>query len=372
MQLQAMFESHPLTGVFGGPSLKETRVLRWTALCLVFLMTLFIDTLFFSTFYPSAGECETYTDEAACITPQNSAVSSPLCTWVADRSLENGGTCGASPPPSDFVFAMIIVLMIIIIAVPLSFLYEYLLVSVCAFRPEFEVWGWSTDGILGSSTQSVGLYDTSKLKPLITILRDMIREEEQYTRKAGIHSPTSPGSPGMDSPTSVMPVASNGGHEDLEQLAADTLAVYNELLNVDVELEEMLTTTFEYLRIAQQRERINEDGRATVDAIRSTLGVNSDGTPVPLSTFQWIWYGSARKRLRAKLKFARKQEQEIRTVLGQLGSSEILGKDIALIQYFVLEQFSAFKRYALRAHFFAFDATSSLPIHPAKWLAGWA
>ncbi|KAJ1382582.1 hypothetical protein B484DRAFT_25532, partial [Ochromonadaceae sp. CCMP2298] len=139
MQLRAMFESHPLTGVFGGPSLKETRVLRWTTLCLVFLMTLFIDTLFFSTFYPSAGECETYTDETACITPQNSAVSSPLCTWGADRSLENGGTCAASPPPSDFVFAMIVVLMIIIIAVPLSFLYEYLLVSVCAFRPEFEV-----------------------------------------------------------------------------------------------------------------------------------------------------------------------------------------------------------------------------------------
>ncbi|KAJ1429393.1 REJ domain-containing protein [Ochromonadaceae sp. CCMP2298] len=341
MQLRAMLEAHPLTGVFGGPSLRETRVLRWTTLCLVFLMTLFIDTLFFSTFYPSAGECETYTDEVACITPQNSAVSSPLCTWGADRSLENGGSCAASPPPSDFVFSMIIVLMIIVIAVPLSFLYEYVLLSVCALRPAFEVWGMY--GVLGSSTQSVGLYDTSKLQPPITNLRD----------KSRVHAHTNS--------RTIKPVT--GGHD---LLAADTLAVYHELLSVDGELEEILSTLE---RLSAQTERVNED--VTV-AIRSILGVNSDGTPVPLSTLQWIRYGSARRRLRAKLELARRQEREICAVLGQLGSGETLGKDVALIQYFVLEQFSAFKRYALRAHFFAFDATSSLPIHPAKWAAGWA
>ncbi len=44
---------------------------------------------------------------------------------------------------------------------------------------------------------------------------------------------------------------------------------------------------------------------------------------------------------------------------------------MALIQYFVLEQFNAFKRYALKYQFFFFPSSTPQKINAIVWLAGW-
>ncbi|KAJ1435214.1 hypothetical protein B484DRAFT_275026 [Ochromonadaceae sp. CCMP2298] len=151
--LHTLLRLHPYTVMFYTASLQCNRVLRWTLLVLSVLISIFIDTLFFSTFFPDTGECQLYTTEVDCIKPINKALSTPLCMWEVDIEVQAGGSCLLTPPPSDMTFVMILVLLTVVIAVPLSVIAEYFVVTYGVRRPAFERWGcWSPN--LGCTTQS--------------------------------------------------------------------------------------------------------------------------------------------------------------------------------------------------------------------------
>ena len=97
-------------------------------------------------------------------------------------------------------------------------------------------------------------------------------------------------------------------------------------------------------------------------AIEEQLGVRSDGSPVPLTFIEWLRYGSPRSKLEAIISNARDQEDEILSALDELGEIEVLSMDTALTQFFILEQFSLFKRYALSTQFFTFATFTALPV----------
>jgi hypothetical protein len=48
-----------------------------------------------------------------------------------------------------------------------------------------------------------------------------------------------------------------------------------------------------------------------------------------------------------------------------------MNRDVALMQYFILDQFTPIKRYVLGHKLFIFSVSSSLPISPTVWTLTW-
>ena len=56
--------------------------------------------------------------------------------------------------------------------------------------------------------------------------------------------------------------------------------------------------------------------------------------------------------------------------VGSLGAGDLPTKEVALLQHFILEQFSAAKQFVLRRHMFDGCPTAA-PVHPLAWIYGW-
>jgi hypothetical protein len=123
--------------MFFQPSLRNTRVVRWTNLMLTILLNLFIDTLFFGVFYPDTGSCESYTSKVDCLQYTNMATDDRVCQWsTADK------TCSPNPPPSTYMYVVVVVMMTLIVSVPMGFLYEVVIWQYCVRRPKIKGWSW--------------------------------------------------------------------------------------------------------------------------------------------------------------------------------------------------------------------------------------
>lgn len=109
------------------------------------------------------------------------------------------------------------------------------------------------------------------------------------------------------------------------------------------------------------------------ESVRLLLHLNADGSSLPLTICQNIRYKNARHRIKTKILRSRRQAEAIVSQLSGLNdSSEAEEKDSALMQYFIMEQFSAFKRLSLRRHFFNFDELTPDSIAFWKWLLAWS
>jgi len=91
---------------------------------------------------------------------------------------------------------------------------------------------------------------------------------------------------------------------------------------------------------------------------------------VPLTIRQWLWFGTPRKRLDAKITKARKKAMEISEEVEGFEDEQADYKDTTLIQRFILEQMAPFKRFALEKELFSFEETPS-DCHPIPWIIGW-
>ena len=120
----------------------------WISFWIQILASIFVDTLFFSTFFPDGGVCESYTTEATCIIPMNNAMNTPLCIWTAQKKLTNGGTCSLSPPPADVTFTFILVVLTIIVTIPIVMFLNRILYYAFQ-RPQLSLWGWNEEYWLG-------------------------------------------------------------------------------------------------------------------------------------------------------------------------------------------------------------------------------
>ena len=68
---------------------------------------------------------------------------------------------------------------------------------------------------------------------------------------------------------------------------------------------------------------------------------------------------------------ARVQANTLVLKLSKHGAGDTKGKEILLLQHFILEQFSTFKQFVLRRHMFDFTSNSQTPAHPLLWLLAW-
>lgn len=307
----------------------------------------------------------------------NDALNTALCTWE-DLTLEYGGSCTATPPPEDMMFVIILVMLTLVISVPLSFVFDFVMTTYCAKRPDLKKWGYNTEAILGRSTQSLGEFNTDKLSaPIVALRKEVALSREALGVSARFHSEDYMKSGARQS----------AQEREVNDVNTEAREVYDEFNGVAEEVEEILDGVITFLTVTLRNQTVPwhthtglgvsasaalQLNAAKIGAIEDQLGVRADGTPVPLTILEYLCYGNARAKLESKIEDAREKERDIVDVLVELGENELLSKDEALTQFFVLEQFSVFKQYALRSQLFSFAATTALPVDPLYWVVAWA
>jgi hypothetical protein len=111
--------------------------------------------------------------------------------------------------------------------------------------------------------------------------------------------------------------------------------------------------------------------RATIDAFEEHLGIFPDGTFVPLTFKQQLFFGTPMAKLEYKIDKARKRTKEVVRAVVSLQSTDDDGRDIALLREFILECLSPFKRYALKVNNSAYDEATirivSWPVYIVAW-----
>jgi hypothetical protein len=111
--------------------------------------------------------------------------------------------------------------------------------------------------------------------------------------------------------------------------------------------------------------------KATIDAFEEHLGIFPDGTFVPLTFKQRLFFGTPMAKLEYKINKARKRTKEVVEAVGSLQSTDDDGRDIALLREFILECLSPFKRYALKVNNSAYDEATirnvSWPVYIVAW-----
>ena len=101
------------------------------------------------------------------------------------------------------------------------------------------------------------------------------------------------------------------------------------------------------------------------------LGLYPDGLSAPAGMWRKFMKNDPASRLKRKLSRSRQESNRIIKELSLMDDIlEIQEKDTALLQYFILEQFSAVKRYALKKHFLQYETQPRL-IGFWKWLFVW-
>ena len=111
---------------------------------------------------------------------------------------------------------------------------------------------------------------------------------------------------------------------------------------------------------------------ARIEAIEEHLGILPDGSFVPLTLRQRMFFGTPLAKLQYKVKKVRGKCNEVveRIQSGQhVGNDE---KDMALLREFILECLSPFKRYALEANNSAYDRLSIEPVSWTVYIISWA
>ena len=118
----------------------------------------------------------------------------------------------------------------------------------------------------------------------------------------------------------------------------------------------------------QHRQQVES---ARIEAIEEHLGMFPDGSFVPLSFRQRMFFGTPMAKLHYKVKKVRARCDE---VVARIQSEECISndeRDIALLREFVLECLSPFKRYALESNNRAHDRLSVESVSWAVYISSW-
>ena len=110
---------------------------------------------------------------------------------------------------------------------------------------------------------------------------------------------------------------------------------------------------------------------AKLDAIQEYLGMFLDGTPVPLTLRQRIFFGSPVAKLEYKITKVRLAAKGIIRDINSCRPWEADIKDTRLIRMFVLECLSPFKRYALEVNNLSYDERTRKKSSWFTYAASW-
>ena len=372
--------------MFINPSLHEPRVIRWLTCILNILLNLFIDTLFYSIFFSDTGICEQYINEQTCITSTNFITNTNSCLWTANN---NDGSCSMNPPPTTMIFIIVVVIITLVISLPLSIFYAYILSEFCSKYPNLEVWGLISVGWYGPRERNIlASNNTARESPLKVlfqknngkiVFKEMNNENISETSTSFSLGKESSLNPNKDKTKLTM-----------NKLNLEISKTYDDLHSTEYEVELLLFKAKRFLSMVKDND-INSnnnnhhshyhysqiywktaDGKNKIllkqQAIEKYLGLDINGEEIPLSIWDYLYYYSNKQKIISKLNNIRKIARIIKDDITNDGSSEQYQRDIKLLQFFILENFTSFKKFILKKQFSYLSLSLPSTIHPLLWL----
>ena len=331
----AMLKHHLWLSMFSYGSLQNTRTTRFIILCNNLLVLILIDSLVYEVMY-SNSNCTVFSGVHGGTNTTCLSYKYLYCTCNWDEATQ---ICSINPPPTNveyFVFLTILIAFLSI--VPQAFVI-FVVKTILSRRPLLDDIGMSSIKWLGSHSNN-GLFRSNRMSELGTAFA------VNFGEKASVQSSRY--------------IPNTAERESEKQRLAEVVALskayrYYDCMTVEEEFTALiqrvtsaLTDQLEHSKIPWRYQGSVSLEEARLEAIQSQLGIYPDGTAMPLTWVQWIFFGTPKKRLEWKLRKVRAKAKEIAKRLHIFGSAESDVKDMMLIQYFIMEQISPFKRYALQ------------------------
>jgi len=301
-------------------SLNYTRSLRFLALTNNIMILMFVNTLFYSEFFPSS--CRDYSASAGgsnvtCLASTSSWSGHSTCLWDARH-----GICKINPPPSSLQFYAVVAIIVALFAIVPSTAMSFIMEEYCTKRPELESIGLDSREWLGrpSDPSEYGLPVCRRSELGIAFDREQERE--------GYHTG---------------PLA----NEDLGYVLTSALSINEEVNHVLEDARKFLLQYLARTGVSWRDTGLGNEMEARRNAIMKQLGLHLDGSFEPLPLWRRIYFGNAIKLLRAKFHSIRHKSKDILEMMKSFSQGEEDMRDRCLIQYFVLEQMTPLKRFAV-------------------------
>jgi len=289
---------------------------------------MFVNTIFYSVFFPSS--CKGYSrssggSNTTCLASQSTWSQNSTCVW--DSSTE---ICSVNPPPSSLFFYAEVAIIVTLFSLLPSAILDFIMTEYCSRRPVLESIGLESRDWLGrpSDPSENGISVARKSDLGLALLKEKLYDSSNNDQMCGKCDPLA--------------------NENVKYVFCSSLSTGEE---VEVMLRDVHVFLREYVEHAPMPWRgyaVNNELEARKEAIMQQLGVYPDGTPVSLSFFQKIYFGNSIGKLKWKLNKVRLSEKQIIQTLQTLAEGEEDMRDRCLFQYFVLEQLTPIKRYAVR------------------------
>ena len=138
--LKKLLRGHDWLRLFSFPSTTFPRFLRYYALIISLMITLFIDTLFFQLQFPT-GVCEIIPVEELCvmIKPVFPFGNPTQCAWTPSTTPDTTGSCALLPPPSTMLFSVMLTLVCLIFGLPLQLYLETVYLGILSKKPKYDM-----------------------------------------------------------------------------------------------------------------------------------------------------------------------------------------------------------------------------------------
>lgn len=342
------------------------RLPRWIRFLIVMtdiMLLMFVDALFFGLMFVDDGYCEGLSGEGNIATcedaPSKMQSGLPYCHFDTQTH-----ECTLRPPPADITFFLIVAMLVTVFSILPSVFCEHILRTVCARTPCFQFKGDKNSKIemnLAEIRRNVA-DSLMAYMSLVGTTVTSVAMNPWATSDANDHEiPVS----------SVLPESRM--HEVNTYIDSCTL---EEEVNV---LTESARSAIQYNLVSRAmpwsvRSLSTDDGVDRAAALKNIIGLHDDGSPVPLTTFQKFRFGTARQRLETKVRKVRNRSDAMMAdvdvfLQGDKGCVDHI--NAYLIQSFIMEQLSPFRRYAVMEEFFQFDDADPVPVNLCPWLISW-
>ena len=116
---------------------------------------------------------------------------------------------------------------------------------------------------------------------------------------------------------------------------------------------------------------LSYDHIVAMNAMRSQLMVNFDGTMIPITLRQRIFYTDRQDLIEKKIIAARAGAMRISQAITEMEVQDNNLKDIALMRNFIIEQISIFYRFSMKKNFRKIDGAVPESINALIWLLAW-
>ena len=368
-----VLKEHYFTSMWMDASLCRTRVIRFLECMKMVLLSVFIDTLIFGIFFPSDNRCSIHFDKRNSIAEQSKVISgSSICYW-------SDNNCQVRQAPTDLVFILIIGLLITILMRPCEVIVSYLLMTMCAKRPNLKRWKMNINSWMGSVISD----DKTKFFAVALSRKSQMVNYRSRRKKVNFRLTTEE----KEKQSGQFGDVEQGFENEINYHTSDT---YLTLASPHEEMARLLETAQNTLKkryllkstpdyyggIFEKNHGKEKEANRNVDdyhfnlAIEEQLMIYPDGTLKALTVWQKLRYGDRVNYVMAHLDHTRRKAEDIHHKLERSDITDGI-RDIMLIRHFIEERVAFRNKFSLKSRLRGIEGLPPELIHPLLWILGW-